>query len=103
MDDTEIRNATIDGTSLGFDHHYSFWIHLSYGESTGQGFGGYALGGKFTDYVLRGILSTIQDGGTWETLKGKPCRAKIEDGKIIAIGHYLDDKWFTPSEYKKDA
>lgn len=98
----EIKNAKITGTSLGFDEHYSFWVNLSYGDSSGQGFGGYALGGKFTEYVIRGILTTILDHGKWEDLKGKPCRAKIEEGKIIAIGHYLEDKWFDPSEFKDE-
>ena len=98
----EIKNARIKGTSLGFDHHYSFWVYVEYDSSTGQGFGGYALGGEFTDYVLRGILSTVLDEGTWEDLKGKPCRVKIDDGTIVSIGHFLNDKWFTPKEYKNE-
>lgn len=93
-----IQNAKITGTSLGFDHHYSFWVYLDYGGS-GQGFGGFALGGEFTDYVLRGVLTTVLEEGTWEDLKGKPCRVKIEDGTIVAIGHYLEDKWFNPKEF----
>ncbi len=97
-----IQNAKIKGTSLGFDEHYSFWVYLSYGDSSGQGFGGWSLGGEFTEYVIRGILTTVIDHGAWEDLKGKPCRAKLEDGKVVAIGHFLEDKWFDPREYKHE-
>lgn len=96
----EIQNAKISGTSIGFDDRGpSFWVHVDYG-GAGQGFGGYRLGGAFTDYVLFGILKAV-GVDLWENLKGKPVRVKIEDGTIKSIGHFLEDKWFTPSEYKE--
>ena len=93
-----IENAKITGTELGGDERGpSFWLYLDYGGS-GQGFGGYRLGGEFTHYVIMGILDTLEIA-RWEDLKGKPCRAKIEDGTIVSVGHYLKDQWFTPKEY----
>lgn len=94
-----IRNAKITGTSLGDDGRGpSFWVHVDYGDSVGQGFGGYALGGTFTHYILMGILNTIEVD-KWENLKGTSIRVKGDSGKIESIGHYLKDKWFTPSEF----
>lgn len=96
----EVRNATISSTSLGNDDHGpSFWIHLDYG-GAGQGFGGYMLGGGFTHYVIMGILNTV-GVDKWENLKGKPVRVQASDDKVEAIGHYLKDKWFYPSDYNK--
>jgi hypothetical protein len=34
----------------------------------------------------------------WRDLKGKPCRIRIEDGIITAIGHFINDEWFCPRE-----
>ena len=102
----EIQNAKITSTSLGdTGRGNSFWLHLDYGGS-GQGFGGYALGGKFTHYVITGILETV-GVDTWEELKGKSVRVKIKSdggwgGSIIAIGHFLDEKWFSPSDFNKE-
>lgn len=95
--ETEIVNAKITSTKLGFDDHYSFWLYLDYGGS-GQGFGGYALGGKFTDYILRGILETL-GVDTWEKLPGTSVRVDRDHGKIYRIGHYLKDDWFDPGSY----
>lgn len=96
----EVLNAKITGTELGGDERGpSFWLSLDYGGS-GQGFGGYRLGGTFTHYVIMGILDTLEVA-RWEDLKGKPCRAKIEDGTVVSVGHYLKDQWFTPKEYNK--
>ena len=96
-----IQNAKITGTSLGNDDRGpSFWVFVDYGGS-GQGFGGYRLGGTFTDYVLFGVLNALKVD-KWEDLKGTPVRVEIEDGTIKAIGHYLEDKWFNPKEFSDE-
>lgn len=100
MSEDGIKNAKITGTELGgTERGPSFWVYVDYG-GAGQGFGGYALGGAFTHYVITGILSAL-DVESWEQLKGKPVRVNVEGGTIKSIGHFLEDKWFTPSEYKK--
>lgn len=93
----EIVNAKIESTNLGFEGHgvFSFMLHLDYGGG-GQGFGGYALGGEYTNQVIKGILKTL-DVENWEDLPGTFVRVKREQrGKIHEIGHLLDDKWFNP-------
>jgi hypothetical protein len=45
---------------LGYEDHgiLTFYLHFDFGGSA-QAFGGYALGDKFTDVVLRGILGAV--------------------------------------------
>lgn len=99
-----IKNAKITSTQIGNgDRGPSFWIHVDYGNSGGQGFGGYRLGGKFTDYVLMGIINAV-GVESWEDLKGRPVRVETDSdneygGTIVKIGHYLEDRWFDPSKY----
>lgn len=49
---------------------------------------------------VSGILRAV-GASRWEDLKGRPCRVKIENEKIIAIGHYLKDIWFDMAEELK--
>lgn len=100
--DVEIINAKIEGVSLGFENHgvlsimLSIMLSLDYGGS-GHGFGGYALtDGKHLLRWIKGIIKTLELEN-WEELKGQIIRVKREpgyNGKIIAIGHVLEDKWF---------
>ncbi len=74
----------IESTMLGFEDHgiMSFWLTLDFGGS-GQGFGGYCLGGTFTHDVLTGILEAV-GVEKWEDLKGKPVWVRREDGSTGA-------------------
>jgi len=97
----EIKNAKITGTELGGNERGpSFWVYVDYG-GAGQGFGGYSLGGTFTHYVITGILEALEVD-SWEKLKGTPVRVKASHDKVQAIGHYLKDQWFDPSEFKDE-
>lgn len=103
----EVKNAKITNTMLGCEDHgiLSAWLTLDYG-GTGQGFGGYALDGKPKDrgersphaacglWVKR-ILEVV-GVGKWEDLKGQHVRVRTNGGKVYAIGHLLEDKWFEP-------
>jgi hypothetical protein len=105
-----IQNARITGTMLGVEDHgiLSAFVHLDYG-GTGQGFGGYSLDATPAErsahskrrphaacglFVAR-VLEVI-GVDTWEELKGKSVRVRTEDGLVVALGHYLLDKWFEP-------
>lgn len=93
-DDVEIVNCKIRNTMLGFEDHgiMTFMITLE-GESWGQGFGGVALGGDWTDRYVRGILKALKVN-EWEDLKGLYVRIKRVDRMIRAIGHITDNSWF---------
>jgi hypothetical protein len=95
----KIKNAIIEDVSLGFECHgiLSSYITVSYGGS-GQGFGGYAFGGDYTDYWIRGVLKAL-DLEDWSKMKGTSVRVKVDGdgnfgGKIVAIGHIIKDQWF---------
>lgn len=94
----EIKNARIESTMLGYEDHglLTCSITLDYGGAL-QGFGGYCLGDVFTDQWIKGVLKCV-GVETWEKLKGVYVRAQIEDGRITAIGHILEDKWFKPKD-----
>lgn len=93
------------------------YVMLDYGGS-GQGFGGYALDtavkdaeGKFlrregTAFGMQFIQNILDTIGVekWEDLKGKHCRVELTEhgwGKILRIGHFLNDKWFNPEDLFK--
>lgn len=94
--DDGIRNARIESTELGFHDGFgsikNAWVRLDYGGS-GQGFGGYALGGVVTDRFVYGILNALE-AESWEKLKGMYCRVEIVDGRAVRLGHPLKDRWF---------
>lgn len=108
----EIKNAVIECTHLGCeDHGIMTWcLQLKYG-STGQGFGNYALDdwneglkrriGTAWGMESIGLLLNAVGVGSWEKLPGKYIRVKSEsgwNGKVVAIGHIVEDKWFSPKE-----
>jgi len=106
----EVKNARIEGTSLGFEHHdiLTCWLHLDYGGS-GQGFGGYVLDTYDkeakqrvgTPYGTEFILRVLRVVGVrkWEDLVGKHVRVSTSRDKgITCIGHIIKDKWFSPRE-----
>lgn len=112
----EIKNALIEGTSLGYEDHgiLTCSLHLTYGGS-GQSFGGYALdtwrgprnsegrrvGTAYgTEFIAR-VLATV-GVMSWEHLKGKYVRVDAEFTKIHRIGHIIEDKWFDPDELRAE-
>jgi hypothetical protein len=98
---TEITNAKISKTMLGFEDHGlpTATIYLDYG-GAGQGYGGFHLGGPYMNKFVVGVLKAL-DVERWEDLPGTPCRVEQEHSKIHRIGHYLEDKWFN-FEMEKD-
>lgn len=93
------QNAIIKSTRLGSDGHgiLTIFINLDYGGS-GQSFGGHDLRpeGKLLEWV-NGVLRAV-GVRTWEDLVGTHCRVRRDSprGPVIAIGHIIEDKWFTP-------
>jgi len=104
----EIRNAIIESAEITNDDHgcLSAWVNLNYG-GIGQGFGGYALylPKSFTHYKLESVaghfifrVMQIAEVSKWSQLKGKTIRVKCEHSKVHAIGHIVNNDWFSPEE-----
>ena len=106
------KNAIIESVSVRLDRgcFLSAWVFLDYGGS-GQGFGGYVLGGTPTaaagkhatqknlagEFLVRCMMAAgVED---FAEMKGKTVRVRCEHSKVHAIGHIVkDDKWFNPEE-----
>jgi len=100
---TEITNAIISGTSLEIEDHGipTCWIYLDYGNAS-QGFGGYDL--RFYGIWFMFEMMKVLEISSWDKLKGVPVRVK-KDNKdmVISVGHFVKDKWFTPTDFKKES
>lgn len=107
-------NAVIKSVSLRLDRDMwlCLWMDLDYG-GTGQGFGGFVLGGvpdcaagnhaeqtNFAgEYIVRCFMAAGVD--SLNDMVSKTIRVKKTDewGAIIAIGHIIkNDCWFDPKE-----
>jgi hypothetical protein len=97
MMNRNIENAKIVKVTLGNgDHGPDGWVHLEMNGS-GQGFGGYHLGGEAMSIFVLGILKTLEVDD-WSKLVGTYCRVDHDWGHIYRIGHIIKDKWFDPKE-----
>lgn len=112
--DIECKNAIITGASLSNADHgvLSAWVHLSYGDSGGQGFGGFALylpdsykhhkkGSPYAGHFIWRVME-IADVSEWSQLTGKTVRVKADHSKVYCIGHIVKNDWFNPEiEFKQ--
>ena len=103
-----IKNAVIKETFIGEQSGVlTTWVTVDYGNDDCQGFGGRCLHkeGRTDSYLgdtLWGIMKVV-GVGSWNKLLTQPVRVKIDDrGVIIAIGHFLQDKWFDPDDLITD-
>ena len=111
--ESEIKNAIIERTMLGYEDHgiFTCYLYLNYGGS-GQGFGGYFLDSYDEEkqerigsaYGMDFIVSILKvmEVSTWEELKGMHCKADAKHEKVLGIGHLLKNKWFYPGVFWKE-
>lgn len=110
-----IENGLIEHVSISNEDHgcLTAWVSIKFGRVAGCNFGGFKIGDADADggnldnknYAADWIVKCLEVGGVhrWEDLKGRPVRVLHEGigGQIVAIGHYIEDKWFCPRvEYK---
>ena len=107
-----ITNAIITKVDVEIEDHgfltMSIWV--SYGNSSGQCFGGYYLYNDYKwnknaggpNYAGRFIHQALRIAGvnSVSAMAGKAIRVEKEDewGFITAIGHITEDLWFKPKE-----
>lgn len=107
--ETETFNAKITGTILENKDRgiLTLWISLEF-DGGGQGYGGYALDQWDekkkerigTDYGCQCIINLLNtfDVINWSKLENIYCRVEREEGwsgKILRIGHVVEDRWFS--------
>jgi hypothetical protein len=106
----EERTARITSTMLGYEEYHGVLTSMITMEWSGggQGFGGYALGGPFTDWYIRGVLKAA-GVKQWEDLKGQHVRIRHGHSMLYAIGNINNDpladrivgEWFRPADWKE--
>ena len=110
MNETEILNGKIISTKLGEEHSCLTADLLVEGDGWGCAFGGYCLDhclaetGKHHSSDGYGAIIELMktlEVESWEELKGKYVRVEIErwGGKILRVGHFMKDKWFSFKDY----
>lgn len=103
-----IRNAIVESATLGIERGFMLdsWLHVTYGDSTSQGFGGWALhlGETATHHAVMSpaghwIYRVLEIAGveSWDKVKGKAIRVRVEGDRIVGIGHIVKDDWFIPA------
>lgn len=108
-DPTEIKNAIIASAeiSTGDRGLLDCWIQLDYGDSSGQGFGGYALylPKSFDHHRLLSVaghhifrVMEIAGATKWSDLKGKTIRVDSNWNGVKRIGHIVNDDWYCPKD-----
>ena len=93
-----IKNAIIDSTAITRQRGIpTCQLHIRY-EGSGQSFGGYDL--RFEKYGIPFLMRILETVGVskWEDLPGQMIRIDGNSGKIVAIGHIMDEKWFNPED-----
>ncbi len=101
-----LENAIVESVSIDTEPCLTAWVSLKF-MNGGCNFGGYRLDpppGKpvpCKHYASEFLLRCIRCAGVsrWEDIKGKTLRTIHEGlgGSVVAIGHIIDDEWFSPS------
>lgn len=56
--------------------------------------GKFDLCGRFMSKVMR-----VSGASEWSNVVGKPVRVWVEYGSARAIGHLINDEWFSPKDF----
>lgn len=109
----EMLNAKITGTTLGEDHGCLTAHIVLEGAAWGCSYGGYVLDrwcaelGRYESRDGYGaIIELMKTVGveSWEELKGKYVRIKIDSSDaVVAIGNLLKDQWVSFKGYFDEA
>lgn len=105
----EIHNAQIKDADLLIEDHgiLTGFVRVSTNGWT-VSIGGYMLDTHDPDtkgrahhghcgLFIRRILETM--GLTeWSNLIGRPCRVELDGNRVIALGHFMEDRWFRMEE-----
>ena len=104
-----IYNARIDDVSLEFEDHGCLCLILYLSHEGGcQAFGTFNLisrfqksfdvtGGNVAGWFIKRVFD-ICEVDKYSQLKGKAIRIREKNGLITAIGNFITDDWFAPSE-----
>ena len=103
---SKIENARIKNFYIGYEVHGCFtmtiqleccqWI-VNFGDYVLGDLDTWSQGPNLALWFIGTMLKTVGVSNVKELI-GKIVRIKSEEGRIVAIGHCLEDRWFNPSE-----
>lgn len=96
----EVVNARVVEVHLGIEDHgiLTSYLTCEWGGGSRQGFGGYDLRHSYQAQEWLTNVLTVFGVTEWSKVRGQVCRIKRDGHSIVAIGHIIDERWFTPSE-----
>ncbi len=94
-----IENGRVESTTLGVEHHghLTAELHLKF-DGSAQSYGGWSFDDSagFCAASIRGLLEALRVE-RWEDIRGAYVRVRRAEpyGRIVAIGHILEERWFS--------
>lgn len=89
-----IQNIKITNVMLGIEDHGIPTSYLQCEGEWSQGFGGYDL--RPNQAMLNWVIGVQNVLGVsdWSKVVGQFARIRRADGRIVALGHIVEDRWF---------
>lgn len=84
-----VLDITLKGDTWGCRYGGNYFLGKGYLGASDECFKGYDKG---TEAIMR-IMNVVGVEDLYDMI-GKCVRVAIENGEVIAIGHFLNDKWF---------
>lgn len=109
MNEPELKLAKVTSATLGIEDHgfLTSFLFLDYADvgrkigGSGQGFGGRALGGAYTDRWVRGVLDAL-GVDDWSKIGGQYVWVSSQWDKVHYIIGVETGIKFDPSEWDKE-
>lgn len=88
-----IYNVKITQVMLGVEDHGIPTSYLTCEGEMNQGFGGYDLrpGRAMLNWITG--IQRVLGVSDWSKVQGQFARVRREDGRLVAIGHIVEDRW----------
>ena len=97
-----VKNARIIDTFLGIEDHGIFVMQLTVEQLDGHQAFQRVVSRKNNLVGILGELYRAVGVESWEQLKGKLVRVKVDDGFIRQVGHIIEERWTTDPRYVHD-
>jgi len=97
-----IENAKIESTHLGFEGHGILTLGITVLRGCiVQSIGGYNYDGQGRANLAQHVreILTVLGVEKWGDVRGY-CRVESQNGRLVALGHIVEDRWWRPGGAK---
>lgn len=95
-----IKNGVIRDSFLGYEDHNIFTVTVTV--ETSDGVQSTPPFSGFAERIIVGILK-VSGAKEWRDVLRKPVRLAYRGTSIVAIGHFIEDKWFNFDDLDDEA